>query len=429
MASQWQSCPHCKVLFQADTTSPARQCPACRGALAPVARLIVAPVAVLVPTTAPPVAAAVPIPVTPVPAPARPAPAVTTVIPPPRPAGPPGWFYARNKKKLGPVTRAQLEQLAASGTLTPGDMLLEEGTRKWLVAATLPGLFPAPPPVPAPVPPAPPRANGPPAPPAQDDSPPTITWTGPLTEEPKSGGWYYARNKKKVGPIPREQLETLANSGQLLREDMVLREGSTKWVPAGSVDDLFPQVTVSELTMDPAPAAPQEVQPLPARPRPHNPRSCPHCKGTAFCGRFWDADGMVLGGDVCADCKEHSGLPAEMEVDKVTCSVCQGMGFQAEAEEPGVRKDAIAWRLRGLALSDSGQYDRAIAAYSEAIRLAPRYATAYYERGWAYLATGRTELGDADLAESARLADRYAAAQETATPTEKRGWLARWFGR
>jgi tetratricopeptide (TPR) repeat protein len=210
----------------------------------------------------------------------------------------------------------------------------------------------------------------------------------------------------------------MASAGQLTREDMLLPPGGTKWLPASSVEGLFPQVSVAALTALFPEVALSEPPRLPARTRPASPNACPHCKGTAFCGRSWDADGMMVRGPVCEQCRTRSGLGAALDVDKVTCSHCLGKGFvqAAEQDAAGVRRDAVAWRLQALALSDSGHYEQAVQAYNEAIRLAPDFADAYYERGWAYLALGQNELGELDLAEAARLAPRYAASEQGAAP-------------
>lgn len=53
-----------------------------------------------------------------------------------------GWFLARNKKKLGPYSAAQLRQMAGDGELDRDDMLLREGQQQWVKAETLRGLFP-----------------------------------------------------------------------------------------------------------------------------------------------------------------------------------------------------------------------------------------------------------------------------------------------
>ena len=47
-------------------------------------------------------------------------------------------------------------------------------------------------------------------------------------------------------------------------------------------------------------------------------------------------------------------------------------------------KYANAYSNRGVAYSDKGDKDRAIADFTEAIRLDPKYADAYNNRGFAY---------------------------------------------
>ena len=49
--------------------------------------------------------------------------------------------------------------------------------------------------------------------------------------------WYFICNKKKVGPVPLEQLRQLLQAGKLRTEDHVLREGARKWVPLGEAID------------------------------------------------------------------------------------------------------------------------------------------------------------------------------------------------
>jgi hypothetical protein len=52
------------------------------------------------------------------------------------------WFAARKKEKLGPFSLKQLKQLASAGKLRSTDMLLEEGTAKWMAASVVGNLFP-----------------------------------------------------------------------------------------------------------------------------------------------------------------------------------------------------------------------------------------------------------------------------------------------
>jgi hypothetical protein len=90
-ASNWLACPGCGLLFQSG--DGASRCPICRKK--------------------------------------------------PLDAGEPRWYYAHNKQKHGPVSRAELRRLASSGGLDADDMLLAEGTRTWVPAKSLEGLFPA----------------------------------------------------------------------------------------------------------------------------------------------------------------------------------------------------------------------------------------------------------------------------------------------
>lgn len=49
-------------------------------------------------------------------------------------------YYARRTQNVGPVSLAQLQQLAGTGQLRPSDMVLKEGAEKWAAAAS-PGLL------------------------------------------------------------------------------------------------------------------------------------------------------------------------------------------------------------------------------------------------------------------------------------------------
>lgn len=55
----------------------------------------------------------------------------------------PCWYYAKDRRKHGPVTRAQLQQLLITGDLHPADLIVLDGSRQWLAAAEVPGLVPA----------------------------------------------------------------------------------------------------------------------------------------------------------------------------------------------------------------------------------------------------------------------------------------------
>ncbi len=53
------------------------------------------------------------------------------------------WYYARDDDKHGPVTAAQLKELAANGGLTPSDLVWRDGLSEWMPARRIHGLFPA----------------------------------------------------------------------------------------------------------------------------------------------------------------------------------------------------------------------------------------------------------------------------------------------
>jgi len=58
---------------------------------------------------------------------------------------------------------------------------------------------------------------------------------------------------------------------------------------------------------------------------------------------------------------------------------------------------------RGVAYQGKGDLDRAIADFTAAIRLQPRYAIAYASRGSAYEAKGECDRAAADYSEAIRL--------------------------
>jgi tetratricopeptide (TPR) repeat protein len=63
----------------------------------------------------------------------------------------------------------------------------------------------------------------------------------------------------------------------------------------------------------------------------------------------------------------------------------------------------VAFNNRGYAYSDKGDNDRAIADYSEAIRLDPKSATAFKNRGIAYLEKGDNDRAIADYSAAIRI--------------------------
>jgi hypothetical protein len=52
------------------------------------------------------------------------------------------WYYAQQGQQHGPVTAAQLKQLAQSGGLLPTDLVWKQGMANWAPASAARGLFP-----------------------------------------------------------------------------------------------------------------------------------------------------------------------------------------------------------------------------------------------------------------------------------------------
>lgn len=52
------------------------------------------------------------------------------------------WHYAKNGQKHGPISATELKQLAASGGLSPGDLVWREDMKEWRKASSVKGLFP-----------------------------------------------------------------------------------------------------------------------------------------------------------------------------------------------------------------------------------------------------------------------------------------------
>jgi hypothetical protein len=75
-------------------------------------------------------------------APAAAAPAAVAAVPAAAAAG--GvYHYSKNGQAEGPVSEAQLRQMAAAGKLAPTDMVWAQGSSAWVPAGNVPGLFAA----------------------------------------------------------------------------------------------------------------------------------------------------------------------------------------------------------------------------------------------------------------------------------------------
>src|SRR5579875_1944089 len=68
---------------------------------------------------------------------------------------------------------------------------------------------------------------------------------------------------------------------------------------------------------------------------------------------------------------------------------------------------ASVYYNRGIEYDQKGDHDRAIADYSEAIRLRPNYPVAFYNRGVVYGEKGDDDRAIADYSEAIRLRPNY----------------------
>ncbi len=68
----------------------------------------------------------------------------------------PEWYYSKDNEQVGPITAAELKELALSGQISPSDFIWNEQWPEWKEAGSIKGFFPAPKakPSPPPIPPA-----------------------------------------------------------------------------------------------------------------------------------------------------------------------------------------------------------------------------------------------------------------------------------
>lgn len=90
--------------------------------------------------------------------------------------------------------------------------------------------------------------------------------------------WYYAKGNRQLGPVSSTELKQLAESGQLVADDLVWREGMVEWIAADKVKGLFdasaeePSGVESPPVQSSPAAASSGFAPLPTEPQADGPR-------------------------------------------------------------------------------------------------------------------------------------------------------------
>src|SRR5918911_359462 len=101
-----------------------------------------------------------------------------------------------------------------------------------------------------------------------------------------------------------------------------------------------------------------------------------------------------------ADPAQADSVSADPDRSLAGCTAVLTHGDEAAQDR------AVAFYNRGNAYRYKGDTERAIADYSEAIRLKPDYALAFYNRGRTYERKGDNERAKVDYAAAARLRAR-----------------------
>lgn len=71
--------------------------------------------------------------------------------------------------------------------------------------------------------------------------------------------WLYSRNGKTFGPLTASQLRQLVAEGRIGPHDLVCREGTERWVAAGSIKGLFPSAAAAPETVEQVVVQPSEA--------------------------------------------------------------------------------------------------------------------------------------------------------------------------
>jgi hypothetical protein len=155
-----------------------------------------------------------------------------------------GWYCQVMGEESGPLSSAQLKELAASGFLTP-DVPVRKGVEgNWVPASRVKGLFAETSQTPADKEVESPAASRPDSRPFARSEPRTrrnkaLASSAPPRPAAAAIVWYYRAMGEETGPLSSADLKELAKSG-LLTPEMPVRMGvDGDWLPAGQVRGLF----------------------------------------------------------------------------------------------------------------------------------------------------------------------------------------------
>jgi len=352
------------------------------------------------------------------------------------------WFYVRDKKRIGPVSWEQLQQLARGGQLAPTDMVLQEGSPRWQTVAELSGLLPPPPAkAAAPVTPTS-RTPAPSAAPSAASLPPTKPAAGRLAAPAAS-----ASRTPAPAPAPA------AAPVQRLKPTMqgVPRPADTSAAPAQKPANASasPARTPAPATVQrpkptmqgvprpadappakaatPPPAAPASPTPPPPAPAPvvdqwlyvqnrirHGPVTLAELKALVLAGKLLVSDMVFQTGwprwKYASDVAELFPAPPpkapalqkdeeDEDEDEFDDEEDDGEGAEADAgdddEGPDEEIDVEPYLERAQQFRDRGDFAKALAEYEALIELLPDEPDGYQGLAWLWATCPNTKFRNA----------------------------------
>ncbi|MGE3314843.1 MAG: DUF4339 domain-containing protein [Planctomycetaceae bacterium] len=142
------------------------------------------------------------------------------------------WYYKSNETQHGPMSFAAIRQLAADGIVHPSDKVRTGNDGAWRFADSIPHLFPLRPSRGNATHPMNETAESRTQSPA-DSQPVQLP---PIDSQPVL--WFYKLADRARGPLPLEELRSLAEvSGETAREIVVRRAGDETWIPLDAISD------------------------------------------------------------------------------------------------------------------------------------------------------------------------------------------------